>query len=69
MSQEEGKIVEHIPLKRLGQAEDIAKLDFALASMAVKVGMTRHAGFIERYTRLLGKLSCRRVRIWERLRK
>ena len=28
--------------------EDIAKLDYALASMAVKVGMTRHTGFIEK---------------------
>lgn len=32
----------------LPETEDIAKLDFALASMAVKVGMTRHAGFIEK---------------------
>ena len=32
----------------LPDTEDVAKLDFALASMAVKVGMTRHAGFIEK---------------------
>ena len=32
----------------LPETEDIAKLDYALASMAVKVGMTRHAGFIEK---------------------
>ncbi|MBR5517253.1 MAG: glutamate mutase L [Firmicutes bacterium] len=32
----------------LPETEDVAKLDFALASMAVKVGMTRHAGFIEK---------------------
>ena len=32
----------------LPESEDIAKLDYALASMAVKVGMTRHAGFIEK---------------------
>ena len=32
----------------LPETEDVAKLDYALASMAVKVGMTRHAGFIEK---------------------
>ena len=32
----------------LPNSEELAKLDFALASMAVKVGMTRHAGFIEK---------------------
>lgn len=32
----------------LPDTEDIARLDYALASMAVKVGMTRHAGFIEK---------------------
>ena len=32
----------------LPETEDIANLDYALASMAVKVGMTRHAGFIEK---------------------
>ena len=32
----------------LPETEDLAKLDFALASMAVKVGMTRHAGFVEK---------------------
>lgn len=32
----------------LPDTDEIAKLDYALASMAVKVGMTRHAGFIEK---------------------
>ena len=32
----------------LPETDDIANLDYALASMAVKVGMTRHAGFIEK---------------------
>ncbi len=32
----------------LPDSEEIAKLDYALASMAVKVGMTRHAGFVEK---------------------
>ena len=32
----------------LPETEELAKLDFALASMAVKVGMTRHAGFVEK---------------------
>ena len=32
----------------LPDTEDVAKLDFALASMAVRVGMTRHAGYVEK---------------------
>ena len=32
----------------LPDTEDVARLDFALASMAVKVGMTRHAGYVEK---------------------
>ena len=32
----------------LPDSEDVEKMDFALASMAVKVGMTRHAGFVEK---------------------
>ena len=32
----------------LPDTEDVAKLDYALACMAVNVGMTRHAGYIEK---------------------
>ncbi len=32
----------------LPDTDDVAKLDYALASMAVKVGMTRHAGTVEK---------------------
>ncbi len=32
----------------LPETDELAKLDFALASMAVKVGMTRHAGYVEK---------------------
>lgn len=39
----------------LPETEELAALDFALASMAVKVGMTRHAGRIEKVFTPMGE--------------